>query len=680
MKTILLWDARFPDRRPARLSVEDAVASAAVRAGVAAAANPAEAGALSAGAALDPTMLTEVVLQHGNGGATRRVFLPYSVVMVGASAGVLAAIGTPIPGGVTPTPSPTPTLVATPSTKSIAANAAAGTLISAITGVPSGVTPSVSPNDGRFAIAGDAANGWKVVTGLSALSAGTVSVSVNASGATGALIALTITAAAIAERFMTAGTRDPGGTQSSGTNTVVRTRRRVRCFATGPQMRYQEALFFVDANGVEQPIVQPAGTQMAFSLECPGAPTTLNRFKFAGATSTTDPTGPVVESDLLNASDFGLTNFTPGVDYFVIKQYYNPAGNMLIPVYEGSNPEASNTAGEAFYMTTGTLGLGDVDTPGGLPSRGASATTRQSHPLGLVGPHSGRAWLQVGDSIPGGRGSTRVAGDGGPSGTGLFPQGGYAAQGFYAAQVPHHLSTKPGCQGSQYTAANAAIRISRVKYATDLEDEYGINDLSAGLTAAAILADDARRSDLWLAVNPTLNLYRTTITPKTTGTWATLDGQTVSAGFAATNSVKSAVNAGRFAAVGTKNLRAIFDLNASVSDPTASDKYRPHGATGTTTAASTASSTISLSTPATGGWAVGQLLLGSGISVGNIKIQEQLSGTAGQAGDYRINLAASVASGVAITADSATIDGLHFDQARHDKAGADHRDFVTSRP
>ncbi len=114
MKTILLWDSRFPDRRPARLTLDDTVASAAVRAGVAAVANPAEAGALSAGGALDPSMLTEVVLQHGSVGATRRVVLPYSVVMVGALAGVLAAIGTPIASGVTPTPSPTPTPTPSP--------------------------------------------------------------------------------------------------------------------------------------------------------------------------------------------------------------------------------------------------------------------------------------------------------------------------------------------------------------------------------------------------------------------------------------------------------------------------------------------------------------------------------------------------------------------------------------
>ncbi len=194
MKTILLWDPRFPDRRPSRLTVEDTVASAAVRAGVAAAANLAEAGALSAGSALDPTMLTEVVLQHGAGSATRRVFLPYSVVLVGAAAGVLAAIGTPIPGSVTPPPIPTLTLsVPAPS---IASNAAAGTLVSSISNVPAGATPTVTPNDGRLVIAGDASAGWKVVVGMSALSAGTVNFSVAATGATEASGVLTVTAAA----------------------------------------------------------------------------------------------------------------------------------------------------------------------------------------------------------------------------------------------------------------------------------------------------------------------------------------------------------------------------------------------------------------------------------------------------------------------------------------------------
>ncbi len=196
MKTILLWDPRFPDRRPSRLTVEDTVASAAVRAGVAAAANPAEAGALSAGGALDPTMLTEVVLQHGSGSATRRVFLPYSVVMVGAAAGVLASIGAPILGGVTPTPTPTPTLTLSQTSPSIASNAAAGTLVSHISNVPAGATPTVTPNDGRLVIAGGVSAGWTVLVGMSALSAGTVNFSVAATGATGASGVLTVTALA----------------------------------------------------------------------------------------------------------------------------------------------------------------------------------------------------------------------------------------------------------------------------------------------------------------------------------------------------------------------------------------------------------------------------------------------------------------------------------------------------
>jgi hypothetical protein len=164
MKTILLWDPRFPDRLPMRLTVEDTVASAAVRAGVAAAANPAEAGALSSGGALDPTMLTDVVLQHGNGGAVRRVFLPYSVVMVGALAGVLAAIGTPIAGGVTPTPTPSgPTIAFGTTSVSIAEDdSGTKTVANVINVTRNGVTGPLTIN---LTYGGTAASGTDYVAG-----------------------------------------------------------------------------------------------------------------------------------------------------------------------------------------------------------------------------------------------------------------------------------------------------------------------------------------------------------------------------------------------------------------------------------------------------------------------------------------------------------------------------------
>ena len=113
MKTILLWDPRFPNRKPARLTLDDALASAAVRSGVAAAANPSEAGVLGAGPPLDAGLLTEVVVQHGaNGGGLTRVLLPFSVALVGAAAGVLASVGTPITGPAPSVPG-APTLTVT---------------------------------------------------------------------------------------------------------------------------------------------------------------------------------------------------------------------------------------------------------------------------------------------------------------------------------------------------------------------------------------------------------------------------------------------------------------------------------------------------------------------------------------------------------------------------------------
>lgn len=107
MKTILLWDLRFPMRAPTRLTLDDALASACVRAGVAAAADPAEQGALSAGAALDPGAPVEVVVQHGPPQRLARVIVPASVAAVGVGLGICAPTGDPIDGAAPPvTPAP----------------------------------------------------------------------------------------------------------------------------------------------------------------------------------------------------------------------------------------------------------------------------------------------------------------------------------------------------------------------------------------------------------------------------------------------------------------------------------------------------------------------------------------------------------------------------------------------
>lgn len=141
MKTILLWDRRFPTRAPTRLTLDDALASACVRAGVAAAADPAEQGALSAGDALDPGAPVEVVLQHGPPQRLARVIVPASVAAVGVGLGVCAPIGQPIGGNVPP-----------PATQmTISGQLAAGTIGAAYSGAltvaPSGAPTKISTED-----------------------------------------------------------------------------------------------------------------------------------------------------------------------------------------------------------------------------------------------------------------------------------------------------------------------------------------------------------------------------------------------------------------------------------------------------------------------------------------------------------------------------------------------------
>lgn len=86
-------------------------------------------------------------------------------------------------------------LVVSPATASVTVGTEAGTQVATITGVPAGATPSISPNDGRLAIAGSEAAGWKVVVGLTAASAGTSqNFAITAPGAAAAQLAVTFVA------------------------------------------------------------------------------------------------------------------------------------------------------------------------------------------------------------------------------------------------------------------------------------------------------------------------------------------------------------------------------------------------------------------------------------------------------------------------------------------------------
>lgn len=104
MKKILLWDMRQPRSNPVRLEIDDAIASACVRAGVATAADPAEAGALGAGAAIDPANPTEIVIWSGVAQRVRRVVVPSAVAALALAAGVAVLPGGAVIAGAPPAP------------------------------------------------------------------------------------------------------------------------------------------------------------------------------------------------------------------------------------------------------------------------------------------------------------------------------------------------------------------------------------------------------------------------------------------------------------------------------------------------------------------------------------------------------------------------------------------------
>lgn len=100
MKKILLWDPRQPSADPVRLEIDDTVASACVRAGVAAAADPADAGALAAGGSLSGESPTEIILWSTVLKIARRVVVPLAVATIAVQVG--AAVipgGFPLPAG-----------------------------------------------------------------------------------------------------------------------------------------------------------------------------------------------------------------------------------------------------------------------------------------------------------------------------------------------------------------------------------------------------------------------------------------------------------------------------------------------------------------------------------------------------------------------------------------------------
>jgi hypothetical protein len=306
----------------------------------------------------------------------------------------------------------TPTLALSPTSPSIASNAAVGTLVSNISNVPSGVTPSVTPNDGRLVIAGNASAGWKVVVGMSALSAGTINFAVAATSATSASGVLTITAAA-GTIWRTASANTIGQSDSAGSGKVGdwHAYRQSYPIGSGDMAQLRFSLFNWFSNSGNQ---FTYGTQLVFpELYAVYNGISVRLTQNGNTTITLEAGANRISLDALLPSQFGATRFTRDSLVLLRGVCYRPGVATRVPssatiqiVADATNNESTwfdsalglptnlaatsgafttpvYTASTLSYSgTTATIAVAGTDP---LPSSNASVTISGATPTGFNG-------------------------------------------------------------------------------------------------------------------------------------------------------------------------------------------------------------------------------------------------------------------------------------------------------
>jgi hypothetical protein len=213
------------------------------------------------------------------------------------------------------------------------------------------------------------------------------------------------------------------------------------------------------------------------------------------------------------------------------------------------------------------------------------------------------------------------------------------------------------------TAANRTHRLALAPYVSHVLDAYGVNDLSQNRTVAQLLADRAS----FAAMFPDNTVIGTTIMPYVPSTdgWRSKANQGLG-----TNQPKIR-EANRSIRAGIAGEAFILDTARSV-DPFDEDKYvvaaDASAATGAPACEFTGSitgTTLTVSAIASGSLTYGATLTdslsgtSSNLPFPGTMVLEQLTGTAGASGTYRVNFPQTVAAKTMYVGGWATSDGLH---------------------
>ncbi len=410
----------------------------------------------------------------------------------------------------------TPTLTLSPASISIASNAAAGTTVSNITNVPAGVTPTVTPNDGRLVIAGDASAGWKVVVGMSALSAGTINFSVAAAGATGASGVITVAAAASNLRQVANGCRIMTNAVAGAANFNSRTAH-IATDSVVPALvianwRWNSSGGADTNSGYEQ-------TYEA-ALEYPAG--TITRVTFGGSNSgVMSAAMDQLQSDAASvivpagATYWWRVNMVTSTGYYSFSK--DPVGDV-IPAAVGSLETGTTLANKVM---SGIIGQ--------------TSTATAWFPLAIVGNTTKTTIMVVGDSI--GRGANGAW-------TSSFNHG-YIEEAVGTKFGVLNISAYGDTASSFINGTNSAKRRTLKQYCSHVIVEYGCNDVNGSTSATNII----NNLNTLAAFFSDKSYYRTTLTPRSSGAWTLADGsdQTVGTNFAPGgkhDTVQAAIKAG----------------------------------------------------------------------------------------------------------------------------------------
>lgn len=214
----------------------------------------------------------------------------------------------------------------------------------------------------------------------------------------------------------------------------------------------------------------------------------------------------VLAGGAFGSSD-ALDIYIPSNHQFWIRTFVSVTAGGVWPrgyVINSSRGEAAETGTPAEKTTSGTI-TGSANAFGPL---GVTATAFENNPLGA-------AVATIGDSISAG------SGDGNYDLRGNTGWNGRASYNL----IPHAMIAVGGT-GVQNQATNFQYRLEMLKRlkVTHVVVGWGINDLNSGRSVAEVQAD---LQAMWNLLDTNgFKVWQNTITPRSTGSWSTLAGQT----------------------------------------------------------------------------------------------------------------------------------------------------------